>query len=255
MDRFSEDAQRRISRMLGVARDTAHTTDEVFDQRLQDSERTRLLSVTAMEAAAGTAWPPKVVALGRALAAGVLAEDDVSIDLAELSLAAMADLGRPHVTLLDLLVNFEPKWDGERYFNAVPHEPSGRPPSDAYADIGRRRWNREEIEDCRHQLRPVLSGLIGTLQRFGLVDDEDLGRHYTERLGKELVNQINEQAEAGKQSRPQALRPHTVLPLTPSWAPTRLGERILDFYKNAAEEGDLAIAVAEARQIQPPESG
>ena len=73
-----------------------------------------------MDAAQRTAWPPKVYALGRVLAAGLIASDEAEVDVQDQALAAMADLERLHIILLELLVKYEPDWTGERYV-AVPH--------------------------------------------------------------------------------------------------------------------------------------
>lgn len=59
----------------------------------------------AAEAAAKTAWPPKVIALGRVLAQGLLGDGD-EIDLVQYALAAMTEMERIHVELLELPVRF-----------------------------------------------------------------------------------------------------------------------------------------------------
>lgn len=79
--------------------------EELCD-RMVRSQRSRLLTATAAESAARTAWPDKVRALGRVLTAGLIADDEAVIDLAELALTAMAELERPHLTVLGLLENY-----------------------------------------------------------------------------------------------------------------------------------------------------
>jgi len=81
----------------------------------------RLLNVYLILAAAGTVWPPKVVALRRVLAAGLIAENETDIDLQESALTAMAEMERPHVMLLDLLVRYEPEAVSNGGWKAVRH--------------------------------------------------------------------------------------------------------------------------------------
>jgi|ERR1022692_3295604 hypothetical protein len=118
---FGADAQERVRQMMASARDAAECTEAELEERLLETEQTRLLNVNAILAAADTAWPPKVVALGRVLAAGLIAEDEADIDLQQSALAAMAELERPHVTLLDLLVRYEPQAVVGTGWKAVSH--------------------------------------------------------------------------------------------------------------------------------------
>jgi hypothetical protein len=68
---FGADAQERIRQMMGSACDAAQCTETELEDQLLETERTRLLNVNAILAAAGTVWPPKVMALGRILADGL----------------------------------------------------------------------------------------------------------------------------------------------------------------------------------------
>jgi hypothetical protein len=65
-----------------------------------------------------TTWPPKVCAPGRVLADGLIAEDDTTIDMTSMAMAAMADMDRPHVTLLELLVKHQPVFADEHWASA-----------------------------------------------------------------------------------------------------------------------------------------
>lgn len=118
----------------------------------------RLLTGLAMSAAERTAWPPKVVALGRMLAAGLIAEDAAAVDVQQLAMTAMADVKRPHVVLLDLLVRYEPDAEMGVGWKGVPR----RVPSyqsryvggdgQLFWTQGRRVWTAHQICDVRHQL-------------------------------------------------------------------------------------------------------
>lgn len=104
---FRHDQQRRISQMADAAGEASGRTSEALGQLMGSSEQTRLLTATAAEAAAKTAWPPKVIAIGRPLAAGLIAADDARIDTEPLVMAALADIEVPR-PLLDLLVGHWP---------------------------------------------------------------------------------------------------------------------------------------------------
>ena len=103
---WRRDQQKNIAEMAETAATTAALGPEDFGERIGKSPTTRLLTATAAEGAAKTAWPPKVRALGRVLAGGLIADDEARIDLVQLALTAMVDLERPHVMLLDLVANY-----------------------------------------------------------------------------------------------------------------------------------------------------
>jgi hypothetical protein len=227
---FGADARERVRRMMGSAREAARCTDAELEKQLLQSERTRLLNVTAIEAAAGTAWPPKVVALGRVLAGGVKAEEEAVINLHDLALNAMADMERPHVVLLDLLVRYEPEVVWQVGWKAVEHRlPSylskyvvgGEP---FFWSPGHRIWTADQICDAQPQLGPALMGLLGTLERHGLARLRDsapaVAKQFTEALGQ--------------------LRTPTTTEIDPRWSPTELGEQVRAFYDEAATEDRAA---------------
>ena len=86
---------------------------------------------------------------------------------------------------------------------------------------------------------PVLTSLLGTLQRHGLAAENNSAPEGLEQLSKNLVQQVNRQAgqtQRGQQARPVTLREPTVRSVGPSWSPTELGETILDYYRLAGEE-------------------
>ena len=106
------DARRRTAQMLSVAAETARWDTEELGGRIGASEQTRLQAGIAMAAAQRTAWPPQVQALGKVLAAGLIAEDD-AVDIPQFALRAMAELDRLHIVLLELLVRNDPEADRE----------------------------------------------------------------------------------------------------------------------------------------------
>jgi hypothetical protein len=112
--------------VLSTAAQVTGCDDEQFGDMIGASERTRLLTGLAMHAAERTAWPPKVQALGRVLAAGLIADGD-AVDVPEFALNAMVELDRLHVSLLDLLVRYRPERRIQDEYIAVPNSTSGGP--------------------------------------------------------------------------------------------------------------------------------
>ncbi len=150
--------------------------------------------------------------------------------------------------MLELLVKYEPEWTKDGIV-ATPHRvPSyqdaslrgGGPDDPKMWSIGRRKWPDFRIVQVRPQLRPVLTSLLGTLQRHGLAAENDNTPDWLGQLGKDFVQQVNRQAgqmRSGRQARPVTLREPTIRTAGPSWSPTELGETILDYYRLAGEEG------------------
>ena len=242
------DARRRAARVLSAAAEEIGCDDEQLDELIDSSETSRLQAGLAMDAAQRTAWPPKVYALGKALAAGLIATDMDEVNVQDQALAAMADLERLHVILLELLAKYEPDLTPDGIV-ATPHRmPSyqdaflrgGSPDDPKIWSIGRRKWPDFRIVAVRPQLRPVLTSLLGTLQRHGLAAENDSAPEGLGQFGKDLVQQVNRhagQVQRGRQPRPVTLREPTIRTPGPSWSPTELGETILDYYRLAGEEG------------------
>jgi hypothetical protein len=186
------------------------------------------------------------------LAAGLIAADEDKVNVQDQALAAMADLERLHVILLELLVKYEPdlRTDG---VVATPHRvPSyqdvflggSRPDNPKVWSIGRRKWPDHRIVAVRPQLHPVLTSLLGTLQRHGLAAENDSSAYEgIAQLSKNLVTQVNQQTgrmQRNRQAKPAILREPTIRVAGPTWSPTELGETILDYYRLAGEEGTTA---------------
>src|ERR1044071_2811160 len=110
-EEVTADGRRRAAEVLGSACDVAGLSPDEITGLIDESEQTRLLAGAAMAGATRTAWPPKVRALGRLLADGLLAEDAAKVDIREHALPAMLDMERRHVAMLELLVEFVPSMD------------------------------------------------------------------------------------------------------------------------------------------------
>lgn len=116
---FGQDAQRRAGEMMMSAGEALGCEPGELADRAAGSERARLLTTTATFGAAQTTWPPRVRALGRVLADGLIAEDEATIDLTDMALAAMAEMERSHVSLLELLVCYVPLLEEDRWTSAL----------------------------------------------------------------------------------------------------------------------------------------
>jgi hypothetical protein len=246
-DEFRTDAEQRVAQMLGLAAEELGCNDpDQLGDMISKSERTRLLAITAMDGAIKTAWPPRVVAIGRVLAAGLIATDDTMIDVEQMALGAMADMDAMHVSALELLVCWmPPSHTGsreKRKYEGPPAHPAEVPPN---LDPGARMWNTGQICTVRPQLCPVLTSLLGTLERHGLVVENDntikaLEIFLPEGSSKEVAEPTF--PSEGDQPRPPAkslgfsrfdlMRIFGV----PTWSPTELGERVLGYYRLAATE-------------------
>lgn len=241
------DARRRTAQVLSTAAEEAGCDDEKLSKLVGASETSRLQTGLAMAAAERTAWPPKVRALGRVLAAGLIASDEAEVDVQQQALASMTDLDRLHVILLELLARHEPDWTHDGLRVVLHRMPSyqniylggDRPDNPKMWTIGRRKWTVAQICAARPQLRPVLTTLLGTLQRHGLAAQNDTAPEVLKQLGENLMQQVNRQAgqmQRGKQMKPITLERPTIRDVEPSWSPTELGEKVLDYYRLAGEE-------------------
>lgn len=214
---FWPGAQQRAAQMLETAADEAGWGAEVLADRIAISEQAQLQTAIAMSAAERTTWPPQIKALGKVLADGLMAEGD-AIDLPQFALDAMTELGRLHVSLLELLVRYEP--------GIAPDGTSPRPYVAAGGGwmAGRRSWTARAAVQHRPQLRPVLSSVVGTLVRHGLAEQTDR----TPEAMQQLVTDLGMQVTPG------------VRRIERSWTPTELGERVLGYYLEAGADSAAA---------------
>jgi len=85
-----------------AAKASGRSREELFDV-VDENERLGDLFEETMGAAARTPWDAKLQSLGRALAQGVMAVDDATVDRAELLARAIADIEPIHARALWLL--------------------------------------------------------------------------------------------------------------------------------------------------------
>jgi hypothetical protein len=249
-EELRHDARERAAQTLSVAAQEAACDEEQFSELIRESEASRLQAGLAMDAAQRTVWPDKVRALGKALAEGLLASDEDQVDIQLQALDVMADLERLHIILLELLVKYEPEL-GHDGFVAAPHRIESyqnrfgggdRPDNPKVWSIGRRQWMVPQISTVRPQLDPILTTLLGTLQRHGLAAEIDSAPAAIKQFSADLAKQVNrhagQAARAGRatSSRPLTIRETTVPAAEPTWAPTEWGEKILGYYRLAGEE-------------------
>jgi hypothetical protein len=203
---WRQDQRDNIADMAQTAATTAGFTPEELGERMGRSPRTRLLTATAAESAAGTAWPPRVRDLGRVLADGLIADDEAQIDIVQLALTAMTDLERLHVMVLDLLVNYGVVDAEEDPTRGIPFRFEVRRAKDVdrELDVGDPNWipdwRDREILIARPQLEQAYLSIIATLQRHALIAQN---RYRTN-----------------------------------AWATTGLGDRVLSYYIEASAEAD-----------------
>jgi hypothetical protein len=215
-------------------------TDEELAARAERSQQTRMLYGAAAEAAAKTAWPPKVIALGRVLAQGLLADGD-EIDLVQYALAAMTEMERIHVELLELQVEFTAvvHVDPQEQIRLVE---TAKWTSEEMSTWGPIPWPEDVILAARPRLRPVFEGLIGLLEGYGLVRGTGDTLNRLEQLSrgqKEIRARFAAESRMGRTStNPPPPAPPVITKLSRTWSPTRLGKEVLCFSAVAAEQAD-----------------
>ena len=164
---------------------------------------------------------------------GLLAEDDAQIDVEQMIIAAIADIEGPQLSLLNLLVSYEPRIVyGRGQDGGLVDVPaySYSISQDGKWEVGSRVWSARQIGEARRRLVPVLSSLLGTMQRHGLavqtistglaIEQEDAPNHGPE-------------AAAGQ----------------PTWSPTELGELVLLRFRDAgAAEPDVWTTLRDESQ-------
>jgi hypothetical protein len=165
-DEVRADGRDRARTIMQTAADSLGDDAVDFENRLTANEQARLLGATALDAGMRTAWPPKVLALGKALAAG-LSDDGARLDDEQLIISALADLEAPHARVLGLLVTR--KWT--RTFDSsmrnsrlvVVGLPERERPPNRYPE-----WASNQIGEALPNLAAIVPALLGTLHRHGL---------------------------------------------------------------------------------------
>jgi hypothetical protein len=234
---LSADGRRRTQEVLAYAAVAAGTSPEEVADQIVVGEKSRLLGGTALSAATRTAYPPKVRALALALASG-LANDQARIDDEQLVIAAIADLEAPHVSLLELLVRCMPDFRED----GIASAPAVLSDSGEGWRPGSRVWKVRWIAEARPTLAPVLTALLGTLQRHGLAAQQDDIARALEAYGKELEKKSKRNSQritwdnrsTSSISTPPAYRLRELVPEA-SWVPTQFGEVVLDYLVAASD--------------------
>lgn len=225
------DTRRRAAQMLEAAAEKAGCDAEQLDGMIGKSDQTRLMTGLAIMAAERTTWPHEVVALGRVLADGLIAED-VAVEVVEYALNAMSEMGRLHVSLLDLLVRYEPEHTDSYRVVAVPIlDPSKYSP----------RWAADDVPRVRLEMGQVLTKLSGTLIRHGLVDQTDQVFEVWRALTKRYETKFRNIEEALRSNDPKEFeslpqpQKSDDSPMVPEriWQATELGEKVLGYYLEA----------------------
>jgi hypothetical protein len=231
-DEFKGDARTRANEMIASAdRELGGDDPDQLADMTRKSPQTRLLTTMAVDAAARTTWPRKVIALGRVLAVGLIAEDEAKIDEQQLALSAMAEMDRPHVSLLHFLVT-----GPQALPLARPEAMAGAP-----LDVSGRRWTAHQITTNRPQLRPVLLGLMGTLIRHGLAVENNeattaLERPFAASSEAASSEQRARQIRAGSRLTAAAPAAHPAGPEDcADRSPTELGGTVARLYRLAAD--------------------
>lgn len=201
---------------------TGSTPEEFADQIRQDEHR-RLLGGIAFSAGSRTRNKKKIRGLGRALADGVLAEDDAKIDEAHLILRAIDDLEAPHIAVLDRLVNYRPGvYAGDQEYRASSRLEDG--PRDSWLPKARPSWTVHEFDRANPGLRGSIPSLLGTLQRHGLAVDVQDVKKVLERYQKDVRDAALR--SFGRNARQPEFRTQD---LKTRWNATDLGEHVLDY--------------------------
>jgi hypothetical protein len=114
--------------------------------------------------------------------------------------------------------------------------------SDGSWQVHGRKWNIRQIAFARPNLAPITPSLLGTLQRHGLVVQNDNTSEAIERHQRELEKAIGKQY--ARDGRAGAFRPSGVprvnragdLAPEPHWSPTGLGEQVFLRFRDAGTE-------------------
>jgi hypothetical protein len=240
---LAEAVKRRHLRMLESTVEAGVPVDEL-GKRINASERTQLLTGSALSAAGRTAWEDKVRTLGRSLASGLLAEDDATIDTEQMIIAALADIEAPQLAMLELLVAYRP---GRHTAEPLVSGPLDLPKDSHHLPYSKnwgvawRDWSRGQIEHARPKLAPLTPALLGTLQRNGLAVQNDNADETVERLRKAVESAFNEmyayvRAGGGYSARGGPKLSARGVAQEPSWSPTELGEQVFLRFRDAGTE-------------------
>jgi hypothetical protein len=227
-------ARRRAARVLAAAARKLGCSEAELEDLIGKSEDTLLMTGEAMSAAARTAWPQQVVALGRLLADGLIADGDAVL-LPQYAMNAMVDLDRLDVILLDLLVRHQVGVDVYNMYVAVPANPPADYEWPQRWHPGLRIWSEHAITDARPELSQVLPRVAGTLTRHGLASQVDQTHETVEDLNMQQKWQ-GADARRGERLFKPVLNSNMITAVVRTWSPTELGEHVLGYYLEAADQ-------------------
>lgn len=233
-EELSADGRRRAGEALAAACEALECEPKELGERIVASERARLQAGIAISAATRTVWPAKVRVLGRALAAGLLAEDEATIDTEMLILAAMTEIEAPDLSLLELVACRVPP-------RAVGAAQIAHPRLNEHGIfLPRHGWTEAEVGRYRSRLKPVLPSLLGTLQRHGLIMQDDNTVEAMVRMSEAMEQEAaqRQRLNGGRlQGVPVGLSAAGIgNPAPQSWSATDLGELVLERYREAGAD-------------------
>ena len=241
---LSESARQRQTDVLFWAIRFGIPVDEL-EERINASERTQLMTGFALNAATRTAWEDKLGTLGRSLATGLLADDNAKIDTEQMIIAAISDIEGPQLAMLELLVCWYPcQWD----FDSLIAGPLDIPDQSSRGwDVGGREWPYPLIAYARPNLLPVAPSLLGTLQRHGLIVQNDFtdvekDRYQNRRFFEQLEDAVGKRFTPDQRSglylyegQPKVSWPEGKAPPL-RWSPTELGEQVFLRFRDAGTD-------------------
>lgn len=202
-ERFFQQRATAAEAVLQEAADQLGTDLDGVLAALTDDSRVQLAGM-AVAAGAQTILEDKIVALGRALATGVLADDEALIDEQRLVIGALASLEAPHIRVLRVVAE---EW----------------PPGVKFGD--QPRWPEPEIAAAlRMSHAPsTVSAILSGLHANHLLRQEDVIKQAFENYSR----------AAGRAARSGG-SPSMRTP-TPRWEVTPFGERMLALLRDVAE--------------------
>jgi hypothetical protein len=153
LERVSGLRRRQAEVMLQMAAEaTERSLDDLLERITADPKRLQLFAAAA-KAAAETTLEAKIRVLGRALATGVLANDDALVDQQRFLVGIVADLEALHLRVLAQLAQPHPRG---RVLEAPrgPHERPG--------------WAVDDLEEVLSYPRMVVEPILRMLEGHGL---------------------------------------------------------------------------------------
>lgn len=217
VDRTMQFQVNQAGRMVSYAAEEARlSADELIDAA-DDPFRLSLLS-QALSAAASTALESKLKVLGRLLVQGLLNEDQAKVDEARLLTAAIDEIERPHLRILNYITKpyDENHSEDERATADADLPPEAEIPPDA--------WTLDRLKKELGANRSVVQVVVGTLSGRILI------RNYADTFGPPL---------------PEVMQ----------WTLTDPGKAVLQLFREAGEAAAGAPAPAHDERDPRHEGG